>query len=237
MEKFLNSAFFEPLRELWHRVVQFLPNLFTMLVVLLVGMFLAWLFSKIAIKISVGTKFDQMLEKSGIWSYLRKSGIYDFPSQLMGKFVYWFIFLIFLLLGISALDVAALNQLSSQFFNYLPQFFISIVVLIIGLLLANFIEKLLLVALVNAQIKAARLISLASKILLVIFFAAIVLEILGIGRNIIISAFTIIFGGIVLALSLAFGLGGKELAKEYLEKQAKQEFPPPSEQKDDISHI
>jgi hypothetical protein len=61
------------------------------------------------------------------------------------------------------------------------------------------------------------------------------LEQLGIGRETIVIAFAIIFGGIVLAFALAFGLGGRDAAKEYLEKKIKGDRG--EDEKDEISHL
>jgi len=74
----------------------------------------------------------------------------------------------------------------------------------------------------------------AVKLTVFLFAATIALEQLGIGRETVIIAFAIIFGGIVLALAIAFGLGGRDLAREYLEKKIKKET---DEEKDEITHI
>lgn len=239
MENFFNSTFFEPSIELGKRFAAFMPNLFTMLLVIIIGVVLAWLISLLVAKIAAVTKFDNLVNRFGLWEYIRKSGVYETPSKMLGSFLYWFIVLVFFLISLSALNVSILNQISSQFFTYLPNLLIAIIVLIIGLLLASFIEKLVLIGCVNAQIGIAKFISIVSKVVVIIFFVAISLEVLGIGRNVINSAFSIIFGGIIFSLSLAFGLGGKDAAKEYLEKQIKRGVVSKEEKgdRDDISHI
>lgn len=239
MENFFNSTFFQPAIELGKRFAAFMPNLFTMLLVIIIGIIIAWIISFIIAKLAAATKFDNIVNRFGLWEYIKKSGVYETPSKLLGSFLYWLIVLVFFLISLSALNVTILDKISLQFFTYLPNLLIAIIVLIIGLLLASFIEKLVLIGCVNAQIRIAKFISIVSKVVIIIFFVAISLEVLGIGQNVITSAFSIIFGGIVFALSLAFGLGGKELAREYLEKQVKKGLISKEENadKDEISHI
>jgi hypothetical protein len=85
--------------------------------------------------------------------------------------------------------------------------------------LSIFLERTVLIAAVNAGVQFAKFLSRGIQILALLFSLAIALEQIGIGQSIVTASFTIIFGGIVLALALAFGLGGRELGKEWLEKQ------------------
>jgi hypothetical protein len=80
-----------------------------------------------------------------------------------------------------------------------------------------------LIAAVNAEWRAARLVAYCVQGLILLFAVSISLEQLGLGRTTIVAAFSILFGGIVLALAIAFGLGGRDLAKEFLEQRVKGE--------------
>jgi len=98
--------------------------------------------------------------------------------------------------------------------------------------LGNFFGRAALIASVNAGIKISGLIGRFVKFTVFILSGTMALEQLGIARGTIIISFAIIFGGIVLALAIAFGLGGRDIAKEYLEKKVKGE-----EKKDEINHL
>jgi hypothetical protein len=128
--------------------------------------------------------------------------------------------------------VPAIERLLERLFLYLPNLFVAIIILLIGYLLSNFFGRAALIASVNAGLKASRLIGRFVKLTIFLLAATMALEQLGIGKETIIITFAIVFGGIVLALSIAFGLGGRHMAKEYLEKKVKGE-----EKKDEISHL
>lgn len=101
-----------------------------------------------------------------------------------------------------------------------------------GYLLSNFLSRDALIAAVNAGLKLSGLIGRFVELIIFLLAVTMALEQLDIGRGTIVIAFAIIFGGIVLALAIAFGLGGRDIAKEYLEKKIRGE-----EKKDDISHL
>jgi len=103
-------------------------------------------------------------------------------------------------------------------------------------LLSMFFSGGALIGLVNAQVRSAKLIAGLFQILILIFFSAMAIEQLGIARGIVVATFAISFGGVVLATAIAFGLGGKEMAKDILERRfkgAKEEKAKP----DEFSHL
>jgi hypothetical protein len=100
-------------------------------------------------------------------------------------------------------------------------------------MLSNFFGRAALIASVNAGLKMSGLVGKAVKLSIFIFSLSIALEQLGIGRDTVIIAFAILFGGIVLAFATAFGLGGRDAAKSYIERKLIKE----EEEKDDITHI
>jgi len=106
--------------------------------------------------------------------------------------------------------------------------------LVLGVLVADFVQRSVLIAAVNAGLHSARLLAAVVHTFLVVLFAAMALEHLGVGRQVILVSFTILFGGVVLALSLAFGLAGRELAGQALERLAHGRE---GEAKDDLQHL
>ena len=99
--------------------------------------------------------------------------------------------------------------------------------------MSNFLGRATLIASVNAGVKFSRLLAKGVKIVVLLLACVMALEQLGIGRGTVIVAFTILFGGFVFALALSFGLGGKEIARQYLEGK----FKGGTEEKDDLTHI
>ncbi len=218
------------------KVLTFLPNLLAMVTILFVGFLIAWLFKIFLLRFLKAVQFDRVSDRWGLTRILSKGGITYSPSSLLSRFFYWIIVLNTLILGINALEVAATQHLIARFFDYLPHLFAAIIILVMGYLVAIFCGQAALIAAVNAQMESAKLLSRAVQWFIIILSLTMALYQLGIAETVIIAAFSIIFGGVVLALAIAFGWGGRELAKNFLEKLYKRKGEKDREQ-DHISHI
>ncbi|PIX89781.1 MAG: hypothetical protein COZ31_00170, partial [Nitrospirae bacterium CG_4_10_14_3_um_filter_44_29] len=168
----------------------------------------------------------------GVIELLRKGGIKDSVSVLLAKVIGWITIVIFAVISMRELEIPTVERLFESFLLYLPNVFVAALILLFGYLLGNFFGRAALIASVNAGIKISGLIGRFVKFTVFILSGTMALEQLGIARGTIIISFAIIFGGIVLALAIAFGLGGRDIAKEYLEKKVKGE-----EKKDEINHL
>ena len=203
------------------KVLTFLPNLLAMMTILMIGLVFAWIVKRLLLRFLRAIRFDNVSERWGVTLILSKGGMAYSPSNLLSRFFYWVIVLVTLILGINALEVAATQNFVAQFFNYLPHLFVAILILVIGYLIAIFLGQAAVIAAVNAQMESARLLSGAVRWFIIILSLTMGLYHLGIAEKVIVAAFSITFGGIVLALSIAFGWGGKELAKDFLERLSK----------------
>ena len=139
---------------------------------------------------------------------------------VIGEKVYGRILLLGLLTSLSALSPPLATQLTMGLLSVLQHIFLSLVVLLAGIVIARFLARGVLITAVNMQIQSARLLSLGVKWLVLVFSGAMALEHLSIGGGIVRLAFGILFGGIVLAMALAVGLGSKEMVSRSWEKQA-----------------
>jgi hypothetical protein len=222
-----------PLKDFFQRLIAFLPNLFSCLIIFILGLFLGWILKKIIVKIAKLFKTDYFCSTIGMTAALEKVGIKGSPSHFLGRIFYWLAVIIFTIIALYALKVPAIENLLERFLIYLPNIFIAVLLIIVGYLLGNFLGRTILIAAVNAGMRFAGLLARGAKILILVFAFAMALEQLGIGRNIVVVAFTILFSGIVFALALAFGLGGKDMARNYLEKRFKED----EKNKDDLQHL
>jgi hypothetical protein len=218
------------------KVTTFLPNLLAMITIIIIGFFIAWILKKFLFRFLKAIQFDRVSERWGLPHILSKGGVTYSPADLLSRFFYWVIVLITLILGINALEVAATQNFISHFFNYLPHLFAAMIILAIGYLIAIFLGQATLIAAVNAQMESAKILSRAVRWFIIILSLTMTLYHLGIAEKVIVAAFSITFGGIVLALAIAFGWGGKELAKNFLEKLSKGRDEGDKGQ-DHISHI
>jgi hypothetical protein len=217
------------------KVITFLPNLLAMITIFVVGFFFAWVVKMLLLRFLRAIQFDKAGERLGLTLILSKGGVAYSPANLLSRFFYWLIVLITLILGINALEVAATKNLIAQFFNYLPHLFAAVIILVIGYLIAIFLGQATLIAAVNAQMESAKLLSRLVRWFIIILSLTMALYHLGIAEKVIIAAFIIIFGGIVLALAIAFGWGGRELAKDFLDRLYKKKEK--GEGPDHLSHI
>jgi hypothetical protein len=225
MNNFVDKIITQPLRDMSQKLVAFLPNLLTGILVFVIGLILAWLVKLIIIRIIKLLKLDAALARSGVTDALKKMAVKDTPAKLIGRMFFWLVAIIFFVLSLSVMKVPVINQLLERFLLYLPNIFVALIILAIGYFLSNFLGRAVLIASVNAGVKLSSLLSKGVK----------TLEQLGIGRSTVIVAFTIVFGGAVLALALAFGLGGKDQAKLFLEKRFKKEDG--EKERDELKHL
>jgi hypothetical protein len=218
------------------KVVTFLPNLLAMITILVIGFITAWVIKTLLLRFLKAIQFDRVSERWGLTHVLSRGGMAYSPASLVSRFFYWVIVLITLILGINALEVAATQNFIAKFFSYLPNLFAAVIILVIGYLIAIFVSQAALIAAVNAQMESAKLLSRSVRWFIIILSLTMALYHLGIAEKVIVSAFSITFGGIVLALAISFGWGGRELAKDFLERLYKREKKK-DEEPDHISHI
>jgi hypothetical protein len=230
------TAIIDSFNKFLGKVLTFLPNLLAMVTILIVGLLIAWAVKGLLLRFLKAIQFDRVSRQWGLSDVLSKGGLAYSPANLLSRFSYWVIVLITLILGINALEVAATQNLITQFFNYLPHLFAAIIILVIGYLAAIFLGQATLIAAVNAQMESAKLLARAVRWFIIILSLTMALYQLGIAEKVIISAFSIVFGGIVLALAIAFGWGGRELAKDFLERLYKRREKG-GEGQNHISHI
>lgn len=234
MKNLVDTIITEPLRDFFHQLIGFLPNLLSSIIIFIIGFAAGWVFKKILIKTLNVMNIDRFSEKVGITQGFEKIGVRATPTVIIGRIVYWLVVIIFIIIALHALKVPAILELLKQLFIYLPNIAVAFLLILVGYLLGNVLGRAALLASVNAGIRSSRLLANGVKTIIVLVAFAMALEQLGIGRETVIVAFTIIFGGIVFALALAFGLGGRDMAKDYLEKRLKGKA---AEKEDEFSHI
>jgi hypothetical protein len=225
----------EPLTDVFHTIRQFLPNLLAMLVILIIGLVVARVLRAVLVRILTAIKFDSWSDRMGMTSLMRKGDLWAKPSLALGSILYWVMIIVALMMGLSALKIRAVDHLVEQFFLYLPRAFSAVLILLVGYVLAGFISRAVLIAAVNRGYHYAKLLAEAIRLLLTVLILAMVLEQLQVAPGIVLAAFSIIFGGIVLALAISFGVGGIEAAKRMIERETVEKHP--DEPKDDIEHI
>ena len=123
------------------------------------------------------------------------------------------------MLGVQVLGIVFFQEYISRFFLFLPRLFAALFIVFFGLVAASFFSRAALLAAVNADSPSPRLLATLIRTIIVLFTVTLAFEQLGIGERTILVAFAIAFGGLMLGLALAFGMGGRDLAKQFLERR------------------
>jgi Conserved TM helix len=213
-------------------IANFLPGLVVLLAVLIVSVLLAVFLRKALRRVLRGIDLDRRAEQLGIsilaaWSPSRSA------ADVIAGAAYWTMLIVGLLIGLTALDAVAPTRFAIRIFEYLPHLLAALLIMMVGGVLGRFLARAILIGAVNMQIQSARLLSLTVKWLVLITAAAMALDHVGIGRSILQLAFGIIFGGIVLAIALAVGLGARDVVSRALERQLRE----PDPEEDKLHHV
>lgn len=233
MKNIFEKVITDPLKDFFQRFVEFLPSMLSSVFILIIGFLSAWILKTAVYKFLKVLNVDHFSQRMGITQAIEKGGIKETPTGLISRIFYWLTVIVFTIMALYTLKIPTVENLLERFFLYLPNVFVAAILIIIGYTLSNFLSRAALIASVNAGIRFSGLLSKGVKISIILLVLTMALEQLGIGRDTVIIAFSIVFGGVVFATALAFGLAGKDIAREYLEKRFKGE---PGE-KDEIQHL
>ncbi len=212
----------DSLRLTWLQVQGFLPRLLGALHFLTVGWLVARLLRAVVIKVLRVVRLDVAAERAGIEDFLLKGGVRYTTVTLIGQLLYWGLLLIVALAVFNMLGLPVSNDLINRVAGYLPNVLVALVIVVFGSMLARFVRATVHTYLNNIGVTGAVPISFLAQAAILAFVATLALEQLHIGGQVLVSAFQLAFGGICLALALAFGLGGREWAASFLERTWKQ---------------
>ena len=215
-------------------ILQFLPRLLAMLIIIAIGWLVALFLKAIVKQVLRWLRFRRVSDSSGLTHMLSKAALPP-PEDLIGSLVFWVVGISFMFLGLSALGIFALQEQISRFFLFLPQLFVALLILFVGLLAADFFSRAALLAAVNANISSPRLLSAPVRFLITILAVSMALDQIGLGRDVVLIAFSIAFGAVMLGMAIAFGLGGRDAAKHLIEKELFKTRE--SEDQEEVSHL
>ena len=229
MRDMIVSELTQAMQELARGFAHFLPRLIVMLIIAFVGWVIAYILKVVLRAILRLAQFDKLSESAGAAHLLTQAALPS-STELLSRFGFWVAWLGFLLLGVSVLGIAGLQEHISNFFLFLPRLFVALVIVFFGLLAASFFSRAALLAAVNANLPSPRLLSLSIRTIIIVFVLSMVFEELGVGEQTMLVTFGTAFGAVMLGFAIAFGLGGQRLAQRFLEKRF---LPGTKEEKED----
>jgi len=216
MDRF--EVMLEPLRVFLAQVADFLPRLALALVVLIAG----WLVAK-AVRFAIArglrkVNFHVVTERAGIDGFLHDGGIRMDATDILALLVYWIVILTALLIGFNLLGLTYITDLLQRVLLFVPKVLVALLILAFGAYFARFVGGAVMAYFRNVHLQDAELMGNLARYAILAFVVLIALDQMNIGGDIVRQTFLIVLAGVVFALALAFGLGGREWAAEFLER-------------------
>ena len=208
----------EPVKAMLVRAAAFLPTLIGILVILVIGWIVAAVLKNVIVKLLKIIQFDTASEKSGLSDVLRKGGIKNTLSELIGGLIYWTVMLLVFMAALNALGMTVVASLLDKVIFYIPNVIAAIFIITLGIFFASVIGSIVMTASMNAGIKQSKLLSQVTQTVIVIFAAITTLEQLNIATAILSTTVTILLGAIGLAVAIAVGLGSKDIAGKLMQE-------------------
>lgn len=212
------DVFLEPVRAFLTQVGAFLPRLALALVVLVAG----WLLAKGArfavVRGLRAINFNVLTDRAGMDDFLRQGGVRNDTTDIFGHLVYWLVIFMVLVIAFNSLGLTYITDLLGQVVLFVPKVIVALVILAFGAYFAAFVGGTVVTYCRNVGMQDAELLGKLAQYAIIVFVVLIALEQVSVGGAIIRQSFLIILGGVVLALALAFGIGGRDWAAELLER-------------------
>jgi hypothetical protein len=226
----------ESLERIWSALLATLPGVLAMLVVVAVTLGVAgavrWFLRRTLARMG----FDRRAHAWGITAGKDWDPGHA-PSVLFARGAWWLLVLLGVALALDVFGASTTSALGLALLAFLPRLVVAGLVFIVGMGASRFLERSVLIGAVNMQVKEARLLSLGVKWVVLVLASAIALQHLGVGGALVTIAFSIVLGGIVLALALAVGLGSREVVGRAIEKRLQERDRPAEPEERAIHHL
>jgi hypothetical protein len=217
----IGLAILDALQNLFYQVLGFLPEIIAALVVLIIGILIAKAIGQLVRQIIRAIKVDKYIKKINVIEKIEKAGtIVDF-SSILGWLVKWFLYIVLLIAVSEILKLGQFTTFLRDIALYLPNVIIAVLILVVGLVLGEFIDNLIVSILKSTKAKLGALVGTVAKWSIFVFAVLAALIQLGVATTLIQTLFTAIVVTIALSAGLAFGLGGRDAAKDFIEKMRK----------------
>jgi Conserved TM helix len=195
-----------------------LVKLIAFLLIIVIGWFISSLVAKAVAAVLRKLKIDQLFDRMGLANLTRKMGSQSDSAQIIAEVVKWLIRVVVLVVAFAALGIPAFSVLLTQLLLWLPNLAVAIVVLIVGGLVGNALAQIVRGVTTDAGFKNPDVLANVARAAIWAFAIVIAVNQVGIASTLVNTLFMGFVGAVALAAGLAFGIGGKELAGQLLEK-------------------
>jgi small-conductance mechanosensitive channel len=208
----MSDTLFQPLQNALSTFLSYLPQLIGAIVILIIGYIVAKVLQAVVGRVLQAIGFDGWMEKGGIKQFFDRAETNQTPVSILGQLVFWFVFIIALTMAADALGIPQVSVILGQLIAYIPSIIAAVLILILAALLANFVSGI-----VRGATGSGLLASVAQYAIIVYAVFAAITE-LGIAVELTAPTFLIVLGAVALGAAIAFGLGGREVAQDILQK-------------------
>src|SRR5215211_6951442 len=207
-----SEGMFQPLQNALSTFLSYIPQLIGAIVILIIGYIVARVLQAVVGRVLQGVGFDRWMERGGIKQFFDRAQTSETPASILGKLVFWFVFIIAITMATDALGIPQVSAVLGQLIAYIPSIIAAILILILAALLANFLSGI-----VRGATGSDLLASIARYAIIIYAVFAAVTQ-LGIAVELTAPTFLIVLGAVALAVAIAFGIGGTDVAREILQK-------------------
>lgn len=207
--------------EIWFKFINLVPNIIAAIVVFIVGLFVAEGLGRLVAKLAKKIYVDRAVETTGLKRVLEKVGFKLPVSKALGLLITWFLYAVFLVAAADILNLTQISEFLKAVVLYIPNVIVAVIILIVGIVVSNFVHTLVKETSIAAKLVVADFLANVAKWAILVFTFMAALIQLGVARELIQILFTGLIFMIALAGGVAFGLGGKDKAKEILDKITK----------------
>jgi hypothetical protein len=200
------------LQEALSQFFGYLPQLVGAIIILIVGYFVAKILQAVVGRILQGIGFDGWMERAGIKRFFDRADTRQTPASILGKLVFWFVFIIAIVMATDTLGIRQVSALFSQLIAYIPNIIAAILILILASLLANFVAGLVRGA------TGMDVLGTVAQVAIIVYAVFAALTQLGIAVQLTAPTFLIVLGAIALAAAIAFGFGAQGVARDIVER-------------------
>ena len=190
----------------------FIPQLLGAIVILVVGYIVAKILQAVVSRVLKAVGFDGWMERGGIKQFFERAQTRETPATVLGKLVFWFVFIITITMAADALGIQQVSQVLAQLIAYIPSIIAAILILILAALLANFLSGIVRGATDND------ILANIARYAIIVYAVFAALTELGIAVQLTAPTFLIVLGAVALAAAIAFGWGGRDVAKDLIER-------------------
>ncbi|HET7478725.1 MAG TPA: hypothetical protein VFJ72_04315 [Rubrobacteraceae bacterium] len=190
----------------------FIPQLIGAIVILIVGYIVAKVLEAVVGRVLKAIGFDGWMEKSGIKQFFDRAQTRQTPATILGKLVFWFVFIIAITMATDALGISQVSAVFSQLIAYIPNIIAAVLILILAGLLAQFVAGLVRGA------TGVDILGTVAQVAIMVYAVFAALTQLGIAVQLTAPTFLIVLGAVALAAAIAFGWGSRNVAQDIVEK-------------------